>query len=176
MIVGIASGRGEVAGCNSPCDRRLVEYVPDISPEGVGADAPFGRPLRFVTDQLIPYVERHYPATARREDRILAGYSAGAVWAVTAASMRPELFGNVLAMSAGGQRSAYYARQLKNARIFAGAGLFEPGFLRSTRERAELARQAGSEVHFREMVAGHSHLMWEILFADGIAWLLPAKQ
>lgn len=175
IIVGIPHAPGPATGCAQAghCDRRNLEYLPHFSAEGSGPSSPFGRHLRFVTDEVIPLVERTYPASARREHRITSGFSSGAVWAVSAAARRPDLFGNVLAMSPGGQGSVQDAALLNNTRVYLGAGLFEPSFLRSTRARADLAKQAGAQVQFREMVAGHSQGMWEILFAEGIEWLLP---
>jgi enterochelin esterase-like enzyme len=175
IIVGIQGKRGAATGCAQPghCDHRNLEYLPHFSAEGSGPDSPFGRHLRFVTDEVVPLIERSYPASARREDRITAGFSSSAVWAVSAAARRPDLFGAVLGMSPGGQASAGDAARLGNARVYLGAGLFEPSFLRATRERAELAKKAGAEVRYREMISGHAPAMWQIMFAEGVEWLLP---
>ncbi len=174
MIVGIESGQGPVEGCpQKPCDRRMVEYLLDANPAGPQTDTPFGRHLRFVTDELIPYIEKDYPASPRREDRVTAGYSNGGAWALAAAEARPDLFGKVLAMSSGSKAAAEYAGQLKDAQLYAGAGLFEPGFLRRTERAVEVARAAGAKAVMRTMIAGHSRSMWHILFVDGVAWLLP---
>jgi enterochelin esterase-like enzyme len=131
--------------------------------------------MRFVTDEVIPYAEHHYPASRAREQRITAGYSNGGSWALAAAEMRPDLFGNVLAMSAGTSGVAERAGLLKDARIFAGAGLFERSFLRRTSAVVEAARAAGADAEMHILVSGHSALMWDILFADGIAHLLPPR-
>jgi predicted alpha/beta superfamily hydrolase len=56
-----------------------------FNPERGGADA-F---LRFFSDELIPYVEKNYPA---RPYRILVGHSRGGLFAVHALVTRPELF------------------------------------------------------------------------------------
>lgn len=177
MIVGVDSADGFVEGCGETyCDRRNLEYQ---STQGTGPtrpDRPFARHLRFVADELRPYVEATYPASQRREDRIVAGYSSGAAWAYAAAALRSELFGAVLGMSAGSPLTLHHAATLKATRVFTGAGLFEPSFLRGTRARAALARHAGADVRLREVLAGHSMAMWDILFADGVAWLLPPKE
>jgi enterochelin esterase-like enzyme len=180
MIVGIPSASGEAAaGCvPSPgaCTRRNLEYLSHASAAGAGPDSPFGRHLRFVADEVVPFVERTYPASRRREDRIVAGHSSGAAWAFSAAARRPELFGAVIGLSAGGRESASDAGLIADARVYAGGGTFEPTFLSATRRRAELAREAGAGVRFREIVSGHSMAMWSIMFADAAAWLLPPRR
>lgn len=177
LIVGINSSNARASGCARPghCDRRNLEYLPHFSAAGSGPDSPFGRHLRFVTDELMPRIERDYPASARREDRISAGFSSGAVWALAAASRRPDLFTGVIAMSPGGEASAPEARALGRARALIGAGLYEPRFLESARRWAAAARSGGTEVRHREMASGHTHMMWEMLFAEGVAWLLPPR-
>lgn len=177
MIVGIESGQGALEGCTrDPCDRRMLEYLLEANPSGAQADTRFGHHLRFVTDEVIPYIEKHYPASSRRQDRITAGYSNGGAWALAAAEARPELFGGVLAMSSGSKAAAESADRLKNARVYAGAGQFEPGFLTNTQLAADTAREAGARVRFRKMIAGHSRSMWEILFVEGLGWLLPPQR
>jgi enterochelin esterase-like enzyme len=129
-----------------------------------------------VTDELIPFVEREYPASPRREDRVTAGYSNGASWALAAAEQRPDLFGNVLAMSATSHMAAAQGARLAGTRVYAGAGLFEQSFHDITLSAVRTAGAAGARTVWRPIVSGHSRLMWDILFADGIAWLLPARQ
>lgn len=177
IIVGIDSADGFVPNCGkSVCDRRNLDYIAYQAHGDAEPDPQFSRHLRFVADELVPWIEANYPASPRREDRVAAGFSSGAAWAFAAAALRPELFGKVLGMSSGSRATIPYAGRLGSARIYTGAGLFEPYFLVPTRERARLARAAGADVRFRELVAGHSMAMWDILFADGVAWLLPPDQ
>ncbi|MET1112612.1 MAG: alpha/beta hydrolase-fold protein [Allosphingosinicella sp.] len=174
MIVGIHSAKGVEPNCHAAhCDRRNLEYIPDSH----GVDARhFTNHLRFVADELIPYIERRYPASRRREDRIVAGFSSGAVWAFSAAAIRSDVFGGVLGMSSGSGSTVSLASGIGNARIYAGAGLFEPKFLDATSRRVELARAAGSEAEFTSHVSGHSSIMWDVLFHEGASWLLPSVE
>ncbi len=132
--------------------------------------------MQFVTDEVVPLIESRYPVSRRREDRITAGHSNGASWALAAAALRPDLFGGVIAMSSGSSATADGAGRLGNARVYAGAGLFEPEFLEATRRAAETARRAGADVRFRTFVGGHSRTMWDVIFAEGVAWLLPPSE
>jgi enterochelin esterase-like enzyme len=177
IIVGIHPGTGRASGCAAePCDQRRLDYKIDDSPGPRLADTPFGRHLRFVADELIPFVEREYPASPRREDRVTMGYSNGASWAFAAAEQRPDLFGNVLAMSSSSKMAAAQGARLAGTRVYAGAGLFEQDFHDITLNTVDAARAAGARTRWRPIVSGHSRPMWDILFADGIAWLLPAHR
>lgn len=160
MIVGIHSADGYVAGCGKRnCDRRNLDYIANQTLGETEPDAQFLRHLRFVADELVPWVEARYPASPRHQDRIVAGYSSGAAWAFATAALRPAMFGNVLGMSSGSAATIHLAGALKTTRIYTGAGIFEPSFLKATRERARLARAAGADVLLREMIAGHSMSM-----------------
>jgi len=176
IIVGISSARGEGTGCVpslTACTRRNLEYNSGANVGGSGNGSPFHRHLRFVADEVLSYVERNYPASTRREDRIAAGHSSGAVWAFSAAARRPEVFGSVIALSAGGRESVEDAAMVDRVRIYAGAGTFEPYYLAASRARAELARRRlGADVRFREIVSGHSITMWSVMFAEAVEWLL----
>ena len=174
IIVGIHSAKGAAPNCRAThCDRRNLEYIPNAR----GPDAHhFNDHLAFVANELVPFIEENYPASPRREDRIVAGFSSGAVWAFSAAAIRDDLFGAVLGMSSGSPSTVGLASEISNARIYAGAGLFEKRFLEATFERTELARKAGAHVEFKSHVSGHSSLMWDILFHDGASWLLPPGQ
>ena len=174
IIVGIHNASGASSAClRQPCDKRMLDYLPNATAAGTERRSPFGMHMAFIADELVPWVERNYPASNSRENRILAGFSNGAVWAFSTAALRPEMFGKILAMSSGNASTTGLAANIHDAQIYAGAGTFEPKFLESTKRRAELARRSGSRVKFREIVSGHSHGMWDILFADGLAWLLP---
>lgn len=175
ILVGMPAAEGDAKGCRQvdACDRRMLEYLLDANPDGAQTDTPFARHLRFVTDELLPYIEKHFPVSSKRADRITAGYSNGGAWALAAAEARPDLFGGVLAMSSGSKAAAEYAGRLKDVRVYAGAGVFEPGFHKRTMQAVEVASAAGADAIGRTIVAGHSAAMWDILFADGYAWLLP---
>lgn len=174
ILVGLHSARGEIPNCGwNRCERRVLEFHPDITLAEPPARNPFLRHMAFVADELIPYIESRYPASRRREDRISAGSSAGGSWAFGAAETRPDLFGKVLAMSSSSRAAAARAEALRGSRVFAGGGIFDVGFFEPTRAAVEAARRAGGDATFREMVSGHSPHMWEVLFADGLAWLLP---
>lgn len=176
IIVGLHSARGQVDACGETfCDRRNLDYLPARGNRYPGGADFFSRHLAFVEQEVIPLIERQYGARKHRRARIAAGFSSGAAWAFAAASLRPGTFGGVLGLSPGSMASAHLASSLTHARVYTGAGLFEPNFLAATRRRAELARRAGATVYYRELVSGHSQAMWDVLFEDGISKLLPVS-
>jgi enterochelin esterase-like enzyme len=174
MIVGLVPPSGSASGCieGVACTLRNLEYQSGASVAGSGLESPFGRHLRYVAEELIPFVERNHPASPNRRDRVVAGMSSGGAWAVSAAARMPDLFGGILSLSSSGRSSVADAAQLRGVRLYAGGGTFEPEYLGYTRERAALARRAGSDVRFREIVSGHSQIMWKAMFAEGVPWLL----
>jgi enterochelin esterase-like enzyme len=174
MIVGLVPPSGSAGGCTEgvACTLRNLEYQSGASVAGAGPESPFGRHLRYVAEELIPFIERNHPASPDRRDRVVAGMSSGGAWAVSAAARMPDVFGGILSLSSSGRSSVADAAQLRGVRLYAGGGTFEPEYLGYTRERAALARRAGSDVRFREIVSGHSQIMWKAMFAEGVPWLL----
>ena len=174
ILVGIASAERLREDCAAlSCDLRQQEYVAVFGPSDPQVDTPFGRHMRFVTEELIPYVEAHFPAATGRADRIVGGTSNGADWALSAAKARPDLFGSVIALSAGATIPTEDADTLADSRVFGGAGTFEANFLKTTMATVEAAQSAGAIVRTRTLIAGHSPLAWDVLFADAYQWLLP---
>jgi predicted alpha/beta superfamily hydrolase len=65
----------------------------ELFPAAGGADDN----LRFIAEELLPWVDAHYPTVPTR---LLAGHSLGGLFAVYAMMARPELFRAVISMSA----------------------------------------------------------------------------
>ncbi|QXT34500.1 hypothetical protein KV697_11825 [Sphingomonas sanguinis] len=173
ILVGIDAAAPRQAGCTGmACDRRGPEYKIDFNTDGDTPTSAFGRHLRFVTLEVIPLIEKDYPASRRATDRIIGGSSNGAHWALATAGLHPELFGKVLALSSSGQAAKALGAKLGRVRMFGTAGLFEPGYLVNTRDTVEAARSAGATVRFDTLVAGHDQLAWDVAFARGAPWLL----
>lgn len=59
-------------------------------------------------DEIIPYIESHYTASSKREDRAYAGLSMGGLQALNVGLFKPEMFSYVLPLSTG-----YFPQQLK---------------------------------------------------------------
>ncbi len=143
---------------------RRLEWV-------VGADpARFARVEAFFINEVIPLAERKYGASARPEDRMLWGTSAGAAWALSMSGRHPRTFGHVAALSCGSGPAAEEGSGPGGPRLFLAAGRFEAEYLRVARDAAARARGAGREVELREAVGGHSFLTWRPLMTEALAW------
>lgn len=72
-------------------------------------------------DPFMPFVEKTYPVSTRREDRAIAGFSMGGVQTLNLALWHPEMFNYVYAMSTGyfpngvQEIQQKYAAVMKNA-------------------------------------------------------------
>lgn len=174
MIVGIHSAKGVAPNCHvHHCERRNLEYIPDS--EHLDGDD-FKRHMAFVVNDVVDFIDKNYPTSTNRRDRIVAGFSSGAVWAFSAAAFHSDVFGAVLGMSSGSASTVKHASRLRNTDVYAGAGSFEPKFLDATKDRIELiAGHSGNTTSFQEVASGHSSLTWDILFHDGANRLLKSR-
>lgn len=96
----VASGRArEAIIVGVHCGpRRTVDYTPSVDPEeGCGGGA--GRTLRFLVDELKPWVDRSFRTARDREHTALGGSSLGGLFSLWAGLKRPDVFGGVIAMS-----------------------------------------------------------------------------
>lgn len=80
-----------IIGVSVSTAQRRDEYSPDGSR--------FAKYCRFFTEELIPYVEEHYPVRSTPEQRILAGDSLGGAVSIHLALNYPDLFHQVVSLS-----------------------------------------------------------------------------
>jgi enterochelin esterase family protein len=79
-------------------------HVPGQQGRTVMADAVVGDTNPFITDflhDLMPFVEKSYPVSTRREDTAIAGFSMGGVQTLNIALGHPERFDYVFGISTG---------------------------------------------------------------------------
>lgn len=173
VLVGLPPGSGVPACPETRCNPRNQQYLIDI-PGATPEQSRFDAHARFVLEEVIPYVESHYPVRRDRESRAAMGSSSGGAWAVTMAARFPETFGKVIALSVGWTPAVRAAAALGNARVFLGAGRLESAsFLSGTTEAAALARAAGADAWFLTINSGHGYSTWDIAFAEALVWMFP---
>jgi enterochelin esterase-like enzyme len=177
ILVGIGAAMPTEPNCTNPkCDRRALEYLLDANGGDATGANPFSRHMRFVTEEVVPYIEANFPALNDRESRAVGGSSNGGDWAIAAAALHPKLFGNVMALSGAAHASIQQAAQLGKAKLFGGSGLLEPDLLTTTEAALDKAKAAGNQTQASILVSGHSPLAWDVMFVQAEAWLFPVDK
>lgn len=160
---------------------RLVEYANDE------------RHARFLTDELVPYLERHLPVRTEPQSRCLMGASFGGVAALSTAWRRPGFYGRLLLQSGSfaftdiGERNArgpafdpvvQFMNQFRarpsaiSERVFMSCGTYE-SLIYENRSLAPLLEATGMDVRFREARDGHNWENWRDRLREGLSWLFP---
>jgi len=177
IIVGIDNGGDDRA--------RAVDYLPvpdpfEKDPAPPGAD----RYLSFVIDEVIPYVNAHYPTQTGAAHTGFGGSSYGAASAFYAALSRPGVFGRLLlespSVGAGNGVMLERARSLTTwpERVDIGIGTLEGRGGRGSsavQTLTDILKSAGlSDARLRVIVqegAGHNEAAWASRFPGAIAFL-----
>ena len=115
MTRGIADGQlppAIIVGIGNSPTRRFQEYMPAILPKGERVETGVaGRPgfastdirsdayLRFLVDELKPFIDRHYRTRRSRADTWVMGSSMGGLVSLYAIARYPGVFGGAAAVS-----------------------------------------------------------------------------
>ncbi len=135
IVVSIGYGLGGLVSDPAVLQRwatlRLTDLIPTLQPDGTGGGAPDF--LRFISEELMPFVNANYPADA--DDCGLAGDSLGGLFALYAILASPGRFRRCLAGSPSIERSRDLLFSLEEqlaesgdglpTRLFMGAGALE---------------------------------------------------
>jgi len=177
IIVGIDNGGDDRA--------RGIDYLPvpdpfEKDPAPSGAD----RYLTFVIDEVMPYVNAHYPTRVGAAHSGFGGSSYGAASAFYAALSHPGVFGRLLleSPSVGAGNGVMLERARTTTawpeRIDVGIGTLEGRGGRGSsavQTLADILKSAGlTDARLRVVVqdgAGHNEAAWASRFPDAIAFL-----
>lgn len=173
--------------------------IPDLivaltsSPNRLGEYAGDERHARFITDELVPNLERTLPLEARPQSRCLMGASFGAVASLTTALARPGFYGRLLLQSGSfaftdiGDRNHrgplfdpivlamnhYRADPIAmSERVFVSCGMYE-SLIYENRSLVPLLSATGMEVRYVEARDGHNWENWRDRLREGLSWLFP---
>jgi enterochelin esterase-like enzyme len=148
---------------------------------------------RYLTDQLVPGLERIFPLLGRASGRGLMGASFGAVASLSAAWRASGFYGRLLLQSGSfaftdiGQRNhrgplfdpivafmnRFRARpHMVAERLFLSCGVYE-SLIYENRSLVPLLQSAGMEVRFVEARDGHNWENWRDRLRHGLSWLFP---
>lgn len=167
MIVGLWSGPLLEEGEASDPNRRHKEYLAGWDDEVYLAHE------RFLLTEVMPFAES-LGASSAPSDRILAGFSDGAAWALNTAMVNPDVFRGVIAMSFG-SRPDRRARGSGYGSIYLTAGVYEPDFHQSTVDAAAALQGSADAVRLDVGIAGHSQMLWRERFPHAVRWLLAGR-
>jgi enterochelin esterase-like enzyme len=173
--------------------------IPDLivaltsSPNRLGEYAGDERHARFITDELVPNLERTLPIDARPQSRCLMGASFGAVASLTTALARPGFYGRLLLQSGSftftdigdhnhrgplfdpivALMNHYRANPIAmSERIYMSCGMYE-SLIYENRSLAPVFTATGMEVRYVEARDGHNWENWRDRLRDGLSWLFP---
>lgn len=140
--------------------------------------------VRFVSDELVPWMDDCYPTIAHRSSRGLFGVSQGAVSAAHIAFSRPDLFGQVLGQSGNFSYrndaviQNYARRENLHIRFHLIVGRYETvmnrddnakdGYLQSQRRFVDVLRDKGYTVSYAEYPEGHQWGLWRAHIGDAL--------
>ena len=160
---------------------RLVEYAADP------------RHATYLTDELIPQLERALPLEGRPQGRTLMGASFGAVASLSAAWHRPGFYGRLVLQSGSfaftdiGDRNhrgplfdpiVAFVNKIRarpvavSERIFMSCGIYE-SLIYENRSLVPVLQSTGMDVRYVEAPDGHNWENWRDRLRDGLSWLFP---
>ncbi len=173
--------------------------IPDMvvaltsSPDRLREYADDERHARFLTDDLVPTLERLFPLDAQPKGRCLMGASFGAVASLSAAWRRPGFYGRLLLQSGSfaftdiGDRNhrgplfdpivafinRFRAEPAAVAeRVFVSCGMYE-SLIYENRSLVPMLQSTGMDVRYVEARDGHNWENWRDRLREGLSWLFP---
>jgi len=163
------------------------------SPDRLREYADDERHARYVTEELVPFVERTFPLEAVPQSRCLMGASFGAVAALSTACRYPGFYGRLLLQSGSfaftdiGDRNhrgplfdpvvAFMNRfraepTAVSERVFVSCGMYE-SLIYENRSLVPMLLGTGMDVRYVEARDGHNWENWRDRLRDALSWLLP---
>jgi len=173
--------------------------IPDMvvaltsSPDRLNEYASNERHGRFLTEDLVPHLERLFPVEPQPQARCLMGASFGAVASLSAAWQRPGFFGRLLLESGSfaftdiGDRNhrgplfdpivafinQFRANPMAVAeRVFVTCGMYE-SLIYENRSLVPMLQSTGMDVRYVEVRDGHNWENWRDRLREGLSWLFP---
>lgn len=173
VLISAESGKRAVIGVAPTeygADLRSAEYIRYRD----GAGDRFDQHMEFFSAELTRYAEREFGASARREDRVVAGYSSGGVFALWAGLLHPDVYAYAIPMSPGiAPISASDLAPGVRARFRFAGGLYEPHFLETAKAAEAVLTQGGYDASGLYLSAGHDPEQWRIVMHAALLEIFP---
>jgi enterochelin esterase family protein len=175
-----------------PC--LMVVAAPDLgAPDRAGG---YDTAIRFLADELAPWLERELSADLPPERLIISGLSRRGMVAAHAAFSRPDVFGRVLSLTGtyvwspeGDAEPEWLTRRFafeprRPIRLFVAAGLLETQVsernggiypLAANRHFRDVLEAKGYDYAYREFYGVHSTFNWQDMLIPGLSFLLAPE-
>jgi enterochelin esterase-like enzyme len=148
---------------------------------------------RFLTEELVPHLERRLPLLSRPSARCLMGASFGGVATLSTALRYPGFWGRLLLQSGSfaftdigrrNRRGPLFDRVVEfvndyranpvamSERVFVSCGVYE-SLIYENRSLIPLLDGTGMQVRFVEARDGHNWENWRDRLREGLSWLMP---
>jgi enterochelin esterase-like enzyme len=148
---------------------------------------------KFVTEELVPDLERRLPLIGTPQSRCLMGASFGGVASLSTAIRYPGFWGRLLLQSGSfaftdiGRRNrrgplfdrvVEFVNEYRSApiamseRVFVSCGVYE-SLIYENRSLVPLLDSTGMQVKFVEARDGHNWENWRDRLREGLSWLMP---
>jgi enterochelin esterase-like enzyme len=148
--------------------------------------------VTFLTEELVPTLERRLPLLGDAEGRGLVGASLGAGASLHAAASKPGFFGRLLLQSGSfafsdiGEHTrgpaldpvAAFVNAFRSEphtvsrRVFVSCGIYE-SLIYENRSLVPALQDGGMDVRFVEARDGHNWENWRDRLREGLSWLFP---
>jgi enterochelin esterase-like enzyme len=144
--------------------------------------------IRFFMEEVLPFVESHYPVRTQRTERVLTGDSLGATVSMTLALSHLNEFGQVLSLS-----GAYFDRSLNELKEVADLSILKVyqligteetavethwgslNFLEANRVYQRALIEKGANVEYVEKPGVHTWGFWQQELTDGLRHFFGTK-
>jgi enterochelin esterase family protein len=173
--------------------------IPDVitvfidSPDRLREYANDERHAKFVTEELVPDLERRLPLKAKPQFRCLMGASFGGVASLSTAWRHPGFYGRLLLQSGSfaftdigrrNRRGPLFDRVVEfvnefraapsaiSERVFLSCGVYE-SLIYENRSLVPLLEKTGMQVKLVEARDGHNWENWRDRLREGLSWLFP---
>lgn len=173
--------------------------IPDMivaltsSPDRLNEYANDERHASFLTDELVPHLERLFPLRGDPQGRCLMGASFGGVASLSTAWRRPGFYGKLLLQSGsfaftdigdGNRRGplfdpvVHFMNQLRaqpmamSERVFMSCGMYE-SLIYENRSLVPVLQSTGMDLRYVEARDGHNWENWRDRLREGLSWLFP---
>ncbi len=177
-------------------DERRIEPIIAIlvsSPSGRDRDTELQcDPIfaKFVTAELVPWVQAHYPVSRDPRKTTIGGFSLGGLAASYIAGTHPAIFGNVLAQSPSlwwqpkdvtlQDSAPWITRECPELgkppmRIYVSVGRDEPTIIEKARVFRDTLRARGCDIQLNEISGQHDPINWRLTLPDGLIFLNGEK-